>query len=145
MRLPLLPRLSRLPLLLGLLAILGLGWPTEGGAGRNDPGAGVETPATAELLVFEIDGCRYCAAFRDNLGARYQSSTTHRAAPLRYVDIARAESAAAGLVRDITIAPTIVLMQDGQEVARIEGYPPPEVLFGLVRGHLPAAGAGAVE
>ena len=33
-------------------------------------------------------------------------------------------------------------MQDGQEVARIEGYPPPEVLFGLVRGHLPAAGTG---
>ena len=94
----------------------------------------------AEVLVFEAAGCRYCVAFRDNLGARYLSSTTNTAAPLRYIDATRLDPNAFQLRTEITIVPTIVLMQDGREVDRVEGYPVSEALFGMVKSRV---GTGA--
>lgn len=114
----------------------------------SGPGGGFAKPTTAttattgqeaprsEVVVFEIGGCRYCTAFRDNLGARYLASTTNAVAPLRYVDVGKLDASAFQLRSEITTVPTIVLLQDGKEVDRVEGYPVSEALFGMVKSRV---------
>ena len=94
----------------------------------------------SEVVVFEIGGCGHCTAFRDNLGARYLASTTNAAAPLRYVDVGKIDPDTFHLRGEITTVPTIVLLQDGREVDRVEGYPVSQALFGMVKSRV---GAGA--
>ena len=109
--------------------------------GSARPNAEAEIPADGvkartEVVVFEIGGCKYCVAFRDNLGARYLASTTNKAAPMRYVDVGQLDPLSFQLRSDITTVPTIVLMQDGREVDRVEGYPLREALFGMVKSRV---------
>ena len=103
--------------------------------GEADTSAGNIVPRT-EVIVFEIGGCKYCAAFRDNLGARYLASTTNRAAPMRFVDVGKLDPQAFQLRADINTVPTIVVLQDGREVDRVEGYPLAELLFGMVKSRV---------
>jgi hypothetical protein len=86
-----------------------------------------------EVIVFEAPRCGHCAAFRDRLGASYAQSAAGRTAPMRYIDVTRVDLEGYGLNADIVIVPTIVMMREGREVGRIEGYPVPALLFGLVR------------
>jgi thioredoxin-like negative regulator of GroEL len=103
---------------------------------RAKPNADIESATRTEVVVFEIGGCSYCTAFRDSLGARYLASTTNAAAPLRYVDLGKLAPDAFQLRGEITRVPTVVLLQDGKEVDRVEGYPVPEALFGMVRSRI---------
>ena len=103
------------------------------GSDLAGPSSLSRTAPKTEVVVFEIGGCKYCTVFRDNLGARYQASTTNAVAPMRYVDVGRLDPADFQLASDITTVPTIVLMQDGKEIDRVEGYPMSEVLFGMVK------------
>ena len=128
----------RLFLAAALAAIIACGMPSGGSAksnGEADPGATTNAPRT-EVIVFEIGGCKYCTAFRDNLGARYLASTTNRAAPMRFVDVGKLDPQAFQLRADINTVPTIVVLQDGREVDRVEGYPLPELLFGMVKARV---------
>jgi thioredoxin-like negative regulator of GroEL len=106
-----------------------------GSSAKPDSDADTTTPRT-EVVVFEIGGCKYCEAFRGNLGARYLASTTNRAAPMRFVDVGKLDPQAFQLRADINTVPTIVLLQDGREVDRVEGYPLPELLFGMVKSRV---------
>ena len=107
--------------------------PTRAGAGRDALEA---APTRIEIVVFEAPGCHYCEAFRERLGARYAASTSHHTAPLRYVDATQPEAAGFPLNGEIKLVPTIVVMQDGREVDRLEGYPLPEMFFSMIRSRL---------
>ena len=100
----------------------------------------LRTAPKTEVVVFEIGGCKYCTVFRDNLGARYQASTTNAVAPMRYVDVGRLDPTDFQLRSEITTVPTIVLLQDGKEIDRVEGYPLSEALFGMVKSRVTPAG-----
>lgn len=115
-------------------ALIALGTPHVGAA-KPDADADTSAPRT-EVIVFEIGGCKYCSAFRDNLAARYLASTTNQAAPMRFVDVGRLDPQSFHLRSDINTVPTIVLMQDGREIDRVEGYPLPEMLFGMVKSRV---------
>ncbi len=78
-----------------------------------------------ELLVFERADCFYCEAFRSTIAARYIDTPTAQRAPMRYIDIDRADTAKIGLAGAIGMIPTVVIMKDGREVDRIVG------LFGV--------------
>jgi thioredoxin-like negative regulator of GroEL len=93
------------------------------------------TPA-AEVIVFEMAGCHHCVAFRDNLGARYLASTLQRAAPMRFVDIDKSDPASYPLATELRMLPTIVLIKNGREIDRLEGYPVPEIMFAMVKDAL---------
>ena len=108
----------------------------KSGTEAEGPASLAGTTTRAEVVVFEIGGCKYCTAFRDNLGARYLASTTNAVAPMRYVDVGRLEPGAFQLQSEITTVPTIVLLQDGREIDRVEGYPLSEMLFGMVKSRL---------
>jgi thioredoxin-related protein len=91
---------------------------------------------TAEVLVFEIQGCGYCQSFREQLGARYIASTTNKLAPLRFVDLNKHDADAFPLSGPVTVLPTIVLLRDGKEIDRLEGYPLSEAMFRMVQSNI---------
>ena len=82
------------------------------------------TARSAEaLLMFQTAGCGWCTRWDAEIGAVYDKTAEGRRAPLRRLDID------APLPPDLAFAhrphftPTFVLMRDGVEVGRIEGYP----------------------
>lgn len=82
-----------------------------------------------ELLVFEVKNCTICSLVHTHLAPVYQSSTKSRHAPMRFVDLNEVDENALGLTMPITTVPTIVLMEQGKEVARITGYTGPDIFF----------------
>lgn len=78
-----------------------------------------------ELVVFEADGCVYCQHFRTDVLPLYKASQIGRETPIRFVNVSRSDESKMGLNSAITIAPTVVLMHQGQEVDRIIGYTGP--------------------
>jgi thioredoxin-related protein len=85
-----------------------------------------------ELVVFEADGCHYCEDFRRDVLPLYRASQIGRDTPLRFVNVSRSDETKMGLSGAIVMAPTVVLMHQGQEVDRIVGYTGPGNFMKLV-------------
>ena len=99
-------------------------------AGRD---AAKPVPASPyELVVFEADGCIYCENFRQDVLPLYKASKIGRDTPIRFVNVSRADETKMGLNGGITVAPTVVLMHQGQELDRIVGYTGPFNFMKLV-------------
>ncbi|MDJ0685758.1 MAG: transcriptional regulator [Alphaproteobacteria bacterium] len=94
----------------------------------NDQSAGADPadsePAfKAELVMFERDGCEYCALWNEQIGVAYPKTWEGRAAPLRRVDLFGALSPELEAISRPRFTPTFVLMVDDREVGRIRGHP----------------------
>ncbi len=84
--------------------------------------AGVGAPSqAAELLMFESSGCTYCIMWKDQLGGVYSKTSEGKQAPLRRIKISD-QKKTAGLLKPVRLTPTFVLMDEGREVGRIQGY-----------------------
>ena len=95
----------------------------------------VETPvwsAEAELVMVEEKLCPWCARWNQEVGVVYEKTEESRRAPLRRVDIHSAELNNLGLKTRALYTPTFILMQDGVEVGRIEGYPGEDFFWGFL-------------
>lgn len=77
----------------------------------------------ARLMMVEQDGCYWCERWDEELGAIYPKTAEGRAAPLLRHDIGTALPDGITLTSRAHFTPTFVLIKDGTEVARIEGYP----------------------
>ena len=75
------------------------------------------------LMMVEQAGCIYCAAWDREIGPGFPKSSEGRAAPLLRVDIGGPWPDGIVLDRRPTITPTFILLRDGAELARLEGYP----------------------
>lgn len=106
--------------LLALLAAVLLPWP-----------AGAVAQAV-ELLMVREDGCRYCAQWEREIGPIYPRTEESARAPLRRVDLQAAEEAGVAFAQRLVFTPTFVLVENGREVGRIEGYPGEEFFWGLL-------------
>ena len=93
----------------------------------------------AELVMVEEPGCPWCAKWERELGAIYPKTAEGKAAPLRKVqlhDLRRKdgpESLGIDLDRPVMFTPTFLLIEDGGELARIEGYPGEDFFWGLLK------------
>jgi hypothetical protein len=78
----------------------------------------------AELLMFEEDGCVWCARWDAEVAPDYGASPAGRLAPLHRYDLRR-DPLPDGLELDARVryTPTFVLVDRGHEVGRITGYP----------------------
>lgn len=85
-----------------------------------------------ELIMVEQDGCVYCIAWKDTIGPIYPKTPEGAFAPLRMVDIH--DGAPEGLTysRPVTFTPTFILVENNQEVGRIEGYPGEEFFWWML-------------
>lgn len=108
--------------------------PSFGGLlSKPSVGLGEVAPAgTLELLVFEVEGCTYCDVMRRDVLPRYRSAPVGAEAPMRFVDINKVDTDTLALRGALRVVPTVVLMKDGKEVERIDGYTGPETFFQLV-------------
>lgn len=78
--------------------------------------------AETRLLMFEQPGCVYCAAWHDEVGPGYPHSTEGKAAPLMILPLRGALPEGIILSSKPVLTPTFVLVVDGQETGRLEGY-----------------------
>ncbi len=84
--------------------------------------AGMGAPLqAAELLMFESSGCTYCIMWKDQLGGVYPKTSEGKQAPLRRIEISE-QKKTDGLVKPVRLTPTFVLMDEGREIGRIQGY-----------------------
>lgn len=94
-----------------------------------------------ELVMFEREGCSYCLRWHEEIGPAYPRTAEGAAAPLRRIDIAAPLPDGITLTgRPPVFTPTFVLMREGVEVARIEGYAGDEFFWVLLDGMLDQAG-----
>jgi thioredoxin-related protein len=131
--------MRRFPVVLAV-ALCALSIQPASHAARDGLGQGLQQDARMELLIFERESCVYCELFRRDVAPRYRSAPASAKAPLRFVDIDRADIGALGLKGRLTMLPTAVLMKNGAEVDRIVGYTGPETFFQLVPVLLERAG-----
>ena len=85
-----------------------------------------------ELLMVEEDGCIWCARWKKEIGPIYPKTDEGRKAPLRTIDKLRALPDGIATERGFFFTPTFVLLVDGVEKGRIEGYPGEDFFWGLL-------------
>lgn len=88
--------------------------------------------AAAELVMFEEVGCSWCEEWREVIGPIYPKTAEAARAPLRIVELSDPLPDGLHLKAPVVFTPTFVLVQDGQEVGRIEGYPGEDFFWGLL-------------
>lgn len=86
----------------------------------------------AELLMFEEEWCHWCERWNAEIGVIYDKTTEAKQAPLRRLDIHDRLPTDFKLKTRVQFTPTFVLIENGQEVGRIEGYPGEDFFWGLL-------------
>ncbi|HPG02428.1 MAG: hypothetical protein KDJ23_18260 [Rhodoblastus sp.] len=94
--------------------------------------SGVAPARAAELVLFERAGCVWCARWNEEVGGAYDKTEEGRRAKLRRVDIAKGMPADLAAVKAVVYTPTFVLVEDGREVGRIEGYQDNAFFYGYL-------------
>lgn len=91
-------------------------------------------PVAAEtrLLMGVEDGCMWCARWEAQIGPIYPKTTEGEMAPLWQVDINDPLPSDVTLDRPMVFTPTFVVLEDGVEVGRIEGYPGEDFFWGFL-------------
>ena len=85
----------------------------------------------ARLVMVEQEGCYWCAQWNKEIAPIYPKTPEGRRAPLRRVDLRN-------LPNDIefnskpVFTPTFVLVEDGKELGRLEGYAGDEFFWFLL-------------
>jgi len=94
----------------------------------------VAGPAAADtrLIMFDQAGCSWCEAWDAQIGPVYGKTEEGRAAPLVRYGMKDALPSDVSLASPPVFTPTFVLLHDGQEVGRIEGYPGEDFFWGLL-------------
>ena len=102
----------------------------------------------AELVMVEQTGCEWCERWNEEIAPIYPKTTEGKFAPLRRVDIF-AMPEELSVARRVVFTPTFLIVENGQELARLEGYPGEDffwpLLANLLKKHTdydPIAGVG---
>lgn len=77
----------------------------------------------AELVYVHELGCPYCRQWERQIGPVYDKTSEGRHAALKPIDKRDSALARLKLTRPVRYTPTFILMDDGAEIGRIEGYP----------------------
>ncbi len=95
-------------------------------------GASGTVARAVELIMVEQPGCHYCIEWKTVLGPIYPKTPEGAYAPLRMIDLADAPPDGMTFARRVNFTPTFVLVDNGTELARIEGYPGEDFFWGLL-------------
>lgn len=88
--------------------------------------------ASPQLIMVEEEGCIWCARWNKEISQIYPKTAEGKAAPLRRMDIRANRPNDLAFARGLFFTPTFVLVVDGREVSRIEGYPGEDFFWGLL-------------
>ncbi len=82
--------------------------------------------------MLEQEGCHYCERWDEEIGILYHKTDEGKAAPLRRVDIHDPLPADLANLNTGNYTPTFVLIDKGNEIGRIRGYPGEDFFWGLL-------------
>ncbi len=85
----------------------------------------------ADLVMVEQNGCHWCAQWDAEIAHIYPKTDEGMRAPLRRVDLRDLPEDIKFTSRPV-FTPTFVLVEDGQELGRIEGYAGDEFFWFLL-------------
>jgi len=88
--------------------------------------------ADTMLVMVEEKGCIWCARWNEEISHIYPKTEEGAAAPLKRIDIHAKRPDDIVFSRSLTFTPTFVLVIEGKEVSRIEGYPGEDFFWGLL-------------
>lgn len=88
--------------------------------------------AQTELIMVEENGCHWCARWNEEIAPIYPKTAEGKLAPLRRIDLHQTRPKDISFVRPLTFTPTFVLVVDGKEASRLEGYPGEDFFWGLL-------------
>lgn len=88
--------------------------------------------AAVELIMVEQQGCTYCITWKREIGPIYPKTDEGKFAPLRMIDIDDPLPADLTFARKVVFTPTFILIDNGTELARLEGYPGEDFFWGLL-------------
>lgn len=98
--------------------------------------------AETRLMMVESDSCPWCVRWHKQIGPAYPNTTEGKIAPLLLQDIAKPLPEGVMLASDPRFTPTFILLVDGKEVNRLEGYPGENFFWGLLDNMLAELPAG---
>lgn len=75
-----------------------------------------------QLMMVTARHCAYCAAWKAEIGPGYAASLAGRIAPIFEVDLDGPYPDGLALDRKPWITPSFILLRNGAELGRIEGY-----------------------
>ena len=101
--------------------------------------------AQTRLVMVEEKGCIWCARWNQEIADIYPKTGEGKAAPLQRMDIHAPRLEGLSFKRALHYTPTFVLMVDGAEVSRIEGYPGEDFFWGLLQQMLADANIAILE
>ncbi|QFS83834.1 hypothetical protein FIU97_13885 [Roseivivax sp. THAF40] len=79
--------------------------------------------AEVRLIMVEQPGCAYCAAWDDEIAPTYPNTAEGSFAPLLRAQLRDGAPDGVTYERRVNFTPTFILIDEGEEVARLEGYP----------------------
>lgn len=85
-----------------------------------------------ELIMVDQRGCHYCEQWTAEIGPAYPKTDLGAFAPLRRIDISERKPEGFEYARRVSFTPTFVLVDEGKELARIEGYPGEDFFWGVL-------------
>ncbi|WP_157063785.1 hypothetical protein [Phaeobacter sp. 11ANDIMAR09] len=84
-----------------------------------------------ELIMVEQAGCEWCKRWNEEIGPIYPKTREGAFAPLRRVDL-HAIPQDLQVQRRVSFTPTFLIVKDGLEMARLEGYPGEDFFWPLI-------------
>ncbi|EEX15848.1 regulatory protein SoxS [Citreicella sp. SE45] len=90
--------------------------------------------AIAEVRVVMVSqpGCAYCARWEAEIAPAYPNTTEGRFAPLLRADLRQGAPEGITYERKVLFTPTFILVDNGSELARLEGYPGEDFFWPLL-------------
>jgi hypothetical protein len=87
--------------------------------------------AETRLLMAQEPGCYWCAKWDEEISHIYPKTPEGKTAPLERFNL-KGEVPDVEFARRVSFTPTFILVQNGKEVDRIEGYPGEDFFWGLL-------------
>ncbi len=96
--------------------------------------------AEMRLMMGTEEGCMWCARWQSEIGPIYPKTVEGQRAPLWQVDIHDPLPDGVSINRPFVFTPTFILLEDGKEIGRIEGYPGEDFFWGFLENMMPPIG-----
>jgi hypothetical protein len=88
--------------------------------------------AGTNLIMVEEQGCLWCIRWNEEIAPIYPKTEEGAHAPLRRIDLHDPQPSDLTFKLPVRFTPTFILMDNGIEVGRIEGYPGEDFFWGLL-------------
>jgi hypothetical protein len=88
--------------------------------------------AQPTLVMVEQPGCVYCQRWDAEIGPAYPKTAEGRFAPLIRADLRQGPPEGITYDRRVVFTPTFILVENGNEIGRLEGYPGDDLFWPLL-------------